>query len=253
MESVPVNVEHFVTTLCNIYQQISFKIIPTSIFLRHSIKHYFSTIGILSSGAEDFENSDEIYDAIGEVLHEVASNKTEDDIRSLCTKFHTILKPHSNGTEKSQMRKILAAPVHLGEMAEEMTSDVHDMKSIWMQGRNEVSKVDAKKLEKAEAKLQQKQEKREGNKPTTIAAPVLQTASASQVLSKKDTKMDAKGQSRSMDIRIENFDVAFGDKVLLQSADLILSAGRRYGFVGELSYKKFGPCTLDITNFTNFI
>lgn len=45
--------------------------------------------------------------------------------------------------------------------------------------------------------------------------------------------MDAKGQSRSMDIRIENFDVAFGDKVLLQGADLTLSAGRRYGFVGR--------------------
>lgn len=192
----------------------------------------FCPVGILSSGAEDFENSEEIYDAIGEILHEVSNNRTEDDIRSLCTKFHTILRPHSNGTDK-HLRRILAAPINLGEMAAEQTSDVDNMSSIWMQGRNETSKVNAKKLEKAEAKLQQKLEKREGAKPTSVAPPVLQTASASQVLSKKDTKIDAKGQSRSMDIRIENFDVAFGEKVLLQGADLTLSTGRRYGFVGR--------------------
>ncbi|KAL7011813.1 hypothetical protein ACKWTF_014471 [Chironomus riparius] len=188
---------------------------------------------VLASSVEDFENSEDVYEAIGEILHEVANDKSENDIRMLCTKFLTILRPHSNGTEKPGMRKILAAPVNLGDMAAEQTTDVFDVQSIWMQGRNETSKVDAKKLEKAEAKLQQKLERREGAKPTTVAVPVLQTASASQVMSKKDTKMDAKGQSRSMDIRIENFDVAFGDKVLLQSADLILSTGRRYGFVGR--------------------
>lgn len=63
--------------------------------------------------------------------------------------------------------------------------------------------------------------------------PVLKTASASQVLSKKDAKVDAKGQSRSQDVRIENFDVAFGDRVLLAGADLLLAGGRRYGLVGR--------------------
>lgn len=63
--------------------------------------------------------------------------------------------------------------------------------------------------------------------------PVLKTASASQVLSKKDAKVDAKGQSRSQDVRIENFDVSFGDRVLLAGADLLLAGGRRYGLVGR--------------------
>lgn len=89
------------------------------------------------------------------------------------------------------------------------------------------------KLEKAEAKLQQKQGKRDGVKSNGPAIPVLQTASASQVLSKKDAKVDAKGQSRSMDVRIENFDVSFGDRVLLAGADLLLAGGRRYGLVGR--------------------
>lgn len=94
-------------------------------------------------------------------------------------------------------------------------------------------KVDSRKLEKAEQKLQQKQEKRQ-DVPKNISQPVqLQTASASQVISKKDNLMEAKGSNRSMDIRIENFDVSYGNKVLLKNADLLLANGRRYGLVGR--------------------
>lgn len=38
-------------------------------------------VGILANGADDFEDSGELYDAIGEVLHEVAEDKSERDIR----------------------------------------------------------------------------------------------------------------------------------------------------------------------------
>lgn len=37
--------------------------------------------GVLTSGMDDFESSDDLYDAIGAILHEVAANKSEDDIR----------------------------------------------------------------------------------------------------------------------------------------------------------------------------
>lgn len=66
---------------------------------------------------------------------------------------------------------------------------------------------------------------------TTLA---LETASASQMTSKKDSRMEGKGGvNRTQDIRIENFDVAYGDRVLLQGADLTLAYGRRYGLVGR--------------------
>ncbi|CAH1969584.1 unnamed protein product [Acanthoscelides obtectus] len=93
-------------------------------------------------------------------------------------------------------------------------------------------KVDAKKLEKAEAKLQGKQDRRT-KETKTVAAPKLETASASQVTSKKESKLEAKGNNRTQDIRIENFDVAYGDRVLLLGADLTLAYGRRYGLVGR--------------------
>jgi ATP-binding cassette, subfamily F, member 3 len=71
--------------------------------------------------------------------------------------------------------------------------------------------VDQKKLEKAQAKLQQKQDKRSGD-TGRVAPPKLESATASQVLSKKENKMESKGTNRATDVRIENFDIAYGDK-----------------------------------------
>jgi len=39
-------------------------------------------------------------------------------------------------------------------------------------------------------------------------------ATASQVTSKKEAKMEAKGNNRAQDIRIENFDVAYGERYI---------------------------------------
>lgn len=73
--------------------------------------------------------------------------------------------------------------------------------------------MDPKKLEKAEAKLQQKQERRRADHNAKVAPGIkLETATACQVTSKKEMKMEAKGTNRTQDIRIENFDVAYGDK-----------------------------------------
>lgn len=131
------------------------------------------------------------------------------------------------------VQKVLDAPVNLAEMAANAETKSTDSTSIWVISRDDHLKVDSKKLEKAEQKLQQKLEKR-NDVPKVAAAPVqLQTASASQVINKKDSMMDAKGQTRSMDIRIENFDVSYGNKVLLQNADVLLAQGRRYGLVGR--------------------
>lgn len=101
-------------------------------------------------------------------------------------------------------------------------------------------KVDAKKLEKAEAKLQQKQEKRivneqgSASRVNTANHVAESAASASQMTSKKDSRMETKGGvNKTQDIRIENFDVAYGDRVLLHGADLTLAFGRRYGLIGR--------------------
>lgn len=64
-------------------------------------------------------------------------------------------------------------------------------------------------MEKAEAKLQQKQQiKKEKN----ASVSGVSNATASQVITKKENRMEAKGTNNCKDIRIENFDIAFGEK-----------------------------------------
>ncbi|XP_011208050.1 ATP-binding cassette sub-family F member 3 [Bactrocera neohumeralis] len=186
--------------------------------------------GVLCGSLEDFESCDDIYEAVGDILQSIDTGKSEENIRDLCDEFFNIIKKNT----KNEVRKVLNAPVNIAAMAKEMENVDKNMQSIWLTTKDGGSKVNSKKLEKAEAKLQQKQEKRQDVVKSAVAAPVkLQTATASQVLSKKNTKMEQKGTNRSMDIKIENFDLAFGDKVLLQNANLLLSLGRRYGLVGR--------------------
>lgn len=149
----------------------------------------------------------------------------------LCEQFLCIMKPTDN--VRKGAHKVLDAPKSLGQMAANMEGIQEDISSIWVVSRDDNLKVNSKKLEKAQQKLQQKQDKRSDVVKPAVVAPQLQTASASQVVSKKDNQMEAKGNNRSMDIRIENFDVSYGNKVLLQNADLLLANGRRYGLVGR--------------------
>ena len=89
--------------------------------------------------------------------------------------------------------------------------------------------MDLKKLEKADAKLKQKLERRENKDygEEESAGPT-----TNQVIQKKDMKQEQLG-GKVVDIRIENFDLAYGSKVLLQNSNLIMAFGRRYGFVGR--------------------
>ena len=86
-----------------------------------------------------------------------------------------------------------------------------------------------RKLEKADAKLKQKLVKRENRdfEEEKTAGPT-----TNQVIQKKDMKQEQLG-GKVVDIRIENFDLAYGSKVLLQNANLVMAFGRRYGFVGR--------------------
>uniref|UniRef100_A0A1A9WSL8 ATP-binding cassette sub-family F member 3 n=1 Tax=Glossina brevipalpis TaxID=37001 RepID=A0A1A9WSL8_9MUSC len=193
----------------------------------NELKEYVE--GVLAGSLDDFESCDDIYDAVGDILQSINSEKTEDNIRDLCSQFYNIMKLSAKKGE----HKVLNAPVNIAEIAKSMESKDKDVQSIWVVNKDNVNKVDSKKLEKAEAKLQQKQEKRQDSTKCVIAPVKLQQATASQVTNKKATKLEAKGVNRSMDVKIENFDLAFGDKVLIQNANLVLSFGRRYGLVGR--------------------
>lgn len=49
--------------------------------------------GVLDGGGADFEDSEEVYEAVGGVLQEVsADSKNEDDIRDICLQMFNTLK-----------------------------------------------------------------------------------------------------------------------------------------------------------------
>ncbi|ELT88565.1 hypothetical protein CAPTEDRAFT_166316 [Capitella teleta] len=160
---------------------------------------------------EPFEDPDEIYEAIGCMLLEV-TDKDESDIRDFCeAMFH--LKFDTNGLHKK-----LESTVVIGDISTPDNDVEENQSNIWLAKRDGT-------LQKAEQKIKEKQEKR--------SKQDFKPAFASQQSSRRDNKMESSGSYKSNDIRIENFDVSFGEKVLLQSADLIMAAGRRYGLVGR--------------------
>ncbi|XP_035209385.1 ATP-binding cassette sub-family F member 3-like [Stegodyphus dumicola] len=169
---------------------------------------------VLDENKNEFESSDHIYEAIGEMLHEVAGgSKDENEIKDICSQLLRALKSESCEEEKCKGNKILSAPVCLGSLAENFENEAEEVTSIWLKQRESASFVDQRKLEKAEARLKSKQEKRDNNeKPISGGAIINKEATAVQASSKKESRMELKGSNKSMDIKIENFDIAFGDK-----------------------------------------
>ena len=95
---------------------------------------------------------------------------------------------------------------------------------------NIFQRVDSKALEKAKQVLAKKAGKKEGSPVVNTNRYRNNEASASQVLSKKAESGMA---LMTRDIKLEGFDVSFGEKVLLKNADMTLTYGRRYGMVGR--------------------
>ncbi|XP_036926906.1 ATP-binding cassette sub-family F member 3 isoform X3 [Sturnira hondurensis] len=188
--------------------------------------------GVLHSGSADFESVDDLVEAVGELLQEVSGDSKDDaSIRAVCQRMYNTLRlaePQSQGN--SQV--LLDAPIQLSKITENYDCGTS---LPGLLKREQSSTVNAKKLEKAEARLKAKQEKRsEKDTLKTSNNPlVLEEASASQAGSRKESRLESSGKNKSYDVRIENFDVSFGDRVLLAGADMNLAWGRRYGLVGR--------------------
>ncbi|KAL2804772.1 ATP-binding cassette sub-family F member 3 isoform 2 [Daubentonia madagascariensis] len=181
--------------------------------------------GVLHSGSADFESVDDLVEAVGELLQEVSGDSKDDaSIRAVCQRM---AEPQSQGS--SQV--LLDAPIQLSKITENYDCGT---KLPGLLKREQSSTVNAKKLEKAEARLKAKQEKRSEKDTLKTSNPlVLEEASASQAGSRKESRLESSGKNKSYDVRIENFDVSFGDRVLLAGADVNLAWGRRYGLVGR--------------------
>ncbi|XP_054159476.1 ATP-binding cassette sub-family F member 3-like [Oppia nitens] len=175
-----------------------------------------------------FDSVDDVNEAIGELVESCSDSCLVDDI---CGKLFDAI--NVSATSKNGDSQRLLAPVQLSSMTSRLDDAADDWKSIWTSGRDKISTVDQKKLEKAETKLKQKADKRDNIVTDVKPIQMLKEATANQMTSKRDVKSEARGSNKTKDIKVENFDLAFGDHVLLSGAQMTLGYGRRYGLCGR--------------------
>ncbi|KAN0138690.1 P-loop containing nucleoside triphosphate hydrolase protein [Lactarius tabidus] len=108
-----------------------------------------------------------------------------------------------------------------------------DLESI---NKGKASRVDVKKLEKQEAKLKAKIEKRarrdlyEGSK---LLEQTKKQQSYEEMFMKINPLQSAASKNKSKDIHLPSIDVSFGSNRILSGASLTLAYGRRYGIIGR--------------------
>lgn len=102
------------------------------------------------------------------------------------------------------------------------------------------SKVDRKKLEKAERKIAAKQNKKEFKAVEYEASRLLNQPDNAQsyeeffmAVNPLQMGPTGQGQAKSKDIKIEGVDVTIGGLRILTDTNLTLAYGRRYGLVGQ--------------------
>ncbi|XP_052760635.1 ATP-binding cassette sub-family F member 3-like [Mya arenaria] len=195
-----------------------------------------SYVGGMLEDTDVVATSDGVFESIGPFLEQVDDSKSEDDIRLICNRLHALVCKNSDGIEEQSdtPHRILDAPVHLGSLVNDNRVDSSHQSSIWIHRKDAGPQVDSKQLAKAEAQLVKKQ-KKQADKDSTAKKPngMMDGPTASQQTSRRDEKFDKSGANKSYDIKIEDFDIAFGDRVLITGASLHMSAGRRYGLCGR--------------------
>ncbi|PAV21751.1 P-loop containing nucleoside triphosphate hydrolase [Pyrrhoderma noxium] len=109
-----------------------------------------------------------------------------------------------------------------------------DLESI---NKSKASRVDVKKLEKQEAKLRAKIEKRarrdlyEGSK--LLDQHRKQQSYEEMFMKVNSLEAAASGKNKSKDVHLPSIDVTFGSNRILSGASLTLAYGRRYGLIGR--------------------
>lgn len=100
------------------------------------------------------------------------------------------------------------------------------------------SRVDKKKLEKAERKIRAKQDRKEMKNVEYEASRLLDQPDGTQsyeefFMAVNPLQLGSDAQSKSKDIKVDSIDISISGKRLLTDTSLTLAYGRRYGLVGQ--------------------
>jgi ATP-binding cassette subfamily F protein 3 len=172
------------------------------------------------------------------------SPQNETTVQNLVDKFISRLNAANDGdSERRQMapsaRKLDQA-IHVGSRTHMsttlgLTGGAVDLESA--NARKVESKVDRKKLEKAERKLKAKQDRKEFKNVEYEASKLLNVPSEAQSYEEFYMAVNplilGDGGSKSKEIKVDSFDISISGKRILSDSTLTLAYGRRYGLVGQ--------------------
>lgn len=173
------------------------------------------------------------------------SEENETSIRNLIEKFISKLAD-TNGVdgERRQMpfaAKRLDQTIQVSSQRNVsstlgLTSGGVDLEAT--NARKVESKVDKKKLQKAEQKIRAKQDKKVMKNVEYEASRLLELPDDTQsyeefFMAVNPLQLGADAQSKSKDIKVDGIDVSIGGKRILTDTNLTLAYSRRYGLVGQ--------------------
>ena len=173
------------------------------------------------------------------------SDENQVSIRNLVDKFISKLSA-ANGVDAERRQMASAArkldqAIHVGSQRNVSSTmgfsgGVVDLESA--NTRKVESRVDKKKLEKAERKIQAKQDRKVMKNVEYEASRLLDQPNEAQsyeefFMQVNPLQLGADQASKSKDIKVEGVDVTIGGKRILSDTTLTMAFGRRYGLVGQ--------------------
>lgn len=190
-------------------------------------------VGYLDETPSLADGEDAISDFIRPILLDAGGD--EEGIHQLCEKLSKLFakvndKPSTNGLAKLEQPVNMLTSNSISATARLVNSSI-DLEAV--SGRKVGTRVDTKKLEKAEAKIKAKIEKRE-RRSNYEASKLINKNADNEFYMQVNPILDyTSTKGKVKDVKIENFDISFGGKVILSNATLTLVFGRRYGLVGR--------------------
>ncbi|KAJ1509060.1 hypothetical protein HMI56_006986 [Coelomomyces lativittatus] len=199
--------------------------------LEDTLVQYISGI-IQDSDFSDFADTQELVDFLSPLLLPPTRKFTKQEVQQLCSKLKPFLKnkPPLNG-ESSELALLENGPVHLSTLNPSLHATHQPHVDITHAGAKHVlTRVDEKKLEKAEWKLKQKMDKR---KTAVEVSFKIIDQPTSTLLSDAQIVEILAARGKNNDILLENFDLSHAGLRILTNAKLSLNYARRYGLVGR--------------------
>ncbi|RXW11493.1 hypothetical protein EST38_g14362, partial [Candolleomyces aberdarensis] len=188
---------------------------------------------------DDAGEDEDVLNIAHEILQSVAGEKKK-QLEDLMAKLNDMLEEQLAARQKKKAQPKLQKLDKVMDMGKNqvsntlMFSEGVDLESI---NKGKASRVDMKKLEKQEAKLRAKIEKR-AKRDLYEGSKLLDQHKKQQTYEEMFMKINpleasASAKNKSKDIHLPSIDVNFGSNRILSGASLTLAHGRRYGIIGR--------------------